>query len=146
MKELEYKGPRCDQAVDIAIFNHDASKILLVRKPHQDKLRFPGGFSDVGSDSLEDDAVRETFEETQLVVENPVYIGSRKINDPRYAETIHRVKTCLFAVYGYSGTAVPSDDLKGGECRWIDTSELKTIEMMTEHSKLRDMLVEKLKL
>jgi len=144
MKELEYKGPRCDQAVDIAIFNFDGSKILLVRKPHQDKFRFPGGFSDVDSETLEDDAVRETLEETQLVVENPIYIGSRKVDDPRYQQTIHRVKTCLFAVYGYSGTAIPSDDLKGGECRWLDVEDFKTFPMMPEHAKLREMLIKKL--
>lgn len=141
MKTLEYTGPRCDQAVDIVIFNFDKTKVLLGRKAHQDKFRFIGGFSSVDSDSLEEDAVREVQEETGLIVKNPVYIGSRKVDDPRYHGTIHAIKTCLFVTVGTIGTAKADDDIY--EVRWFSVDEFRIIELMPEHMKLRDMLVER---
>lgn len=138
MKTLEYTGPRCDQAVDIAIFNSDGSKILLGKRDHQPFFRFIGGFSSDKSNSLEEDAVREVFEETCLEVMEPRYIGSRKVDDPRYAGTIHSVKTCLFVTYGYKGTEQASDDID--EVRWFDISEFRIMTLMPEHAKLREML------
>jgi bifunctional NMN adenylyltransferase/nudix hydrolase len=137
MKELEYKGPKCDQAVDIAIFNDDCTKILLGRKKDQSEFRFIGGFSDVLSDSLEEDAIREVYEETNLIVSNPLYICSRKVEDPRYVGTIHSVKTCLFMTVGVIGEVIAGDDIE--EVRWFDSEEFKTMELRPEHMKLRDL-------
>lgn len=135
----QYNGPRCDQAVDIAIFNSDGSQILLGRKKHQPHFRFIGGFSDVRSNSLEEDAIRETLEEACVVVKNPKYIGSRKVDDPRYANSIHAVKTCLFVTYGFEGEPWPGDDIY--EVKLVSKAEFITIELMPEHCKLRDMLI-----
>jgi len=139
MKALEYTGPRCDQAVDIAIFNSTMTEILLGRKEHQPHFRFIGGFSSVDSDSLEEDAIREVEEETGLVVENPAYVGSRKVDDPRYHGTIHAIKTCLFFTIGYEGTAKANDDIF--EVKWFPVDVFLRMEMMPEHMKLRDMIV-----
>ena len=137
-KPLEYTGPRCDQAVDVAIFNSDGSQILLGKRNHQPFFRFIGGFSSVDSDCLEEDAIREVKEETCLDVMEPKYIGSRKVNDPRYHGSIHAVKTCMFVTYGFKGTAVANDDID--EVLWFDISEFKIMTLMPEHAKLREML------
>jgi len=139
--QLTYTGPRCDQAVDIAIFNSDGSQILLGKRDYQPFFRFIGGFSSVESDSLEEDAVREVEEETQLIVENPKYVGSRKVDDPRYHGSIHRVKTCMFVTYGFKGTPKADDDID--EVRWFDISEFKIMTLMPEHAKLREILFNK---
>jgi len=141
MKTLEYTGPRCDQAVDIVIFNSDKTQVLLGRKKHQPNFRFIGGFSSVDSDSLEEDAVREVLEETHLIVSNPMYVGSRKVDDPRYHGTIHAIKTCLFVTVGTIGTPKADDDIY--EVGWFPVEQFRQMELMPEHTKLRDMLFER---
>lgn len=113
--------PAVVPTVDIAIFKDaSASALLLVRKPGEPLWRFPGGYADPGSPTYEVDATREAREETQLEVSRPEYIGSTVVDDWRYRSSVNKIKTILFAAYKLSGAERPSDDLKGGDMRWVD--------------------------
>lgn len=94
--------------VDIAIFNRDFSQILLGRKQNEKTWRLPGGFTDPGSVSIEDDAVREAMEETHCKVNGISYIGSFKVEDWRYRNEPDGLKTALF--YGWTDDLGMADD------------------------------------
>lgn len=94
--------PTAYQAVDVAVFNEDFTKILLGRKPGQEKFQILGGFSDPElSETLEDDAEREAKEESGLEVTVVDYITSQRINDWRYRNEPDCVRTALFAAICY---------------------------------------------
>lgn len=96
--------PAVFPTVDIII--RKDGKLLLGRKPKQDKFparpghagwRFFGGFADPALDnSYEDAAKREANEESNLVVTKVKYLGSTRIDDPRYRGTEHCIITHLF--------------------------------------------------
>jgi len=116
--------PTAYQTVDVAIFNEDFTKILLGKKPKEDKHRFIGGFSDPRSNSLEDDAKREVMEETGLCeISDPVYIGSTKILDWRYPKDGEDcIKTAFFYCKLLFGRPQASDDIS--EVKWFDFDDL----------------------
>lgn len=94
--------PTAYQAVDVAIFNEDFTKILLGRKPGQTQFQLLGGFSDPElSETLEDDAEREGLEESGMEVTVVQYLGSQRINDWRYRNEPDCVRTVLFAAISY---------------------------------------------
>src|SRR5271157_1567967 len=70
--------------------------VLLAQKPGETLWRFVGGFADVDSESYEDDAKREAYEETGLDINSLQYIGSTRINDWRYREVPDKIKTLVF--------------------------------------------------
>ena len=137
--------PTAFQTVDVAIFNEDNTKILLGKKPKEDKHRFIGGFSDPNSNSLEEDAKREVMEETGLnELSDPVYIGSAKISDWRYSSGDDCIKTAFFSVNLLWGRPQASDDIS--EVKWFDIKELlenyKNL-IVPEHHVLFDILNKK---
>lgn len=125
------------QTVDLLIFSPDKSKILLGKKPGKRKYCFVGGFSDPESNNLEEDAAREGFEETRLIVENVKYIFSRKqAKEPRYIGTKDCVKTFFCTGVATTWDAIPSDDLKGGSCTWFKIQDVSPDMLVGEHQDL----------
>src|ERR1041385_6524306 len=94
--------PTVFPTVDVVI--ERGGKLLLGRKPNQEKFRFVGGFADPALDhSYEDAAIREAKEETSLVVKSVRYLGSTRIDDPRYRGTADSIITHLFFAEEWSG-------------------------------------------
>lgn len=134
------KYPTAYQTVDIAIFN-EKDEVLLVKKPTEDKWRLPGGFSDVNSNSLEEDAIRETKEETGIEISYPTYIGSTKIDDWRYRGEKDKIKTALFVAKYIFGKPQGADDVEAA--KWVPIKVLVPEIVMEEHHILITMLIAK---
>lgn len=145
--------------VDIICLDLEREKILLGKKPHKDTWCFPGGFTDPSSNSDEEDAARELYEECNIEISpnKMKYIGNFKIDDDRYRNTIHGIRTHLFYCVNdsekFPGKA--GDDLE--EIVWIDYSDIlngkKTIYdqfngryIANNHRPLMEKIVEILKL
>lgn len=134
------KYPTAYQTVDIAIFN-EKDEVLLVKKPGEEKWRLPGGFSDVNSNSLEEDAIRETKEETGIEISYPTYIGSTKIDDFRFRGEKDKIKTALFVAKYIFGKPQGADDVEAA--KWVPIKELVPEIVMEEHHILITMLIAK---
>lgn len=135
--------PKCIPTVDIAILSEDEKRILLGRKPEEDKFRFIGGYADV-VDSYEHDARRETIEETELEVADVKYVGSMIIPDWRYKNEADKIKTILFKARYVFGRPKGADDI--AEVRWFDIETLKAnpVEyIMPVHLGLFDLFIKK---
>jgi len=127
------------QTVDIAVFNDDHTKILLGRKPAEDKFRLFGGFVDVTDNSLEDAAVRELFEESsiQQAPEQLIYFGSYRIDDWRYEFEIDKIMTTVFSTtYIESDLQIPeaSDDIS--EIKWFNVEHFNLDNIEPEHQQI----------
>lgn len=133
--------PTCYPTVDIAVFNEDLTKILLCRKEHSDKYQLIGGFADPRSASYEADARREVQEEAGIEITDPIYIGSKIIDDWRYKAEVDCIKTLLFAAKIFSGSPRPTDDII--ETRWIDVDNSTILSFVTEnHRELVQMALD----
>src|ERR1019366_6518209 len=93
--------PTAYHTVDMAITReHEGELQILLVKKHKELnepfWRFSGGFVDPSDINAEFAAFRETKEETGMVVNNPQYISSRKIEDPRYENSIHKIITSFY--------------------------------------------------
>lgn len=115
--------PTAYQCVDIAPLNEDRTKVLLGRKPNEKQFRFLGGFSDPRSESLEQDARRETMEEAGVELAETIYLGSTVVDDWRYRNEPDCIKTALFAGKVLHGSPRPGDDIE--EVRWFDLPFVK---------------------
>jgi bifunctional NMN adenylyltransferase/nudix hydrolase len=139
--------PTSYQTVDVAVFNEDETKILLAKKPNEDKYRFIGGFVDVKDNSLEQAAKREFMEEAGgAEIEIISYVGSFRVDDWRYRSERDKIMTTLFKAKYIFGHLSPSDDIS--ELRWMDTSELKLVgniqkNIIEEHQPLINILLTK---
>lgn len=125
--------PKIYPTVDVIIFDNAKQSILLGKKPTEDLWRFPGGFADINSLSYEDDAVRETLEETNLVVtKTPEYLGSFMINDPRYAGK-DRIRTSLFLITEWDKNhhECAGDDLE--LIKWVRFQDISPTMIMPIH-------------
>lgn len=134
--------PICYQTVDVAILN-EKDEILLVMKPNESLWRFPGGFSDSKSKSLEDDAKREVMEETGVEVDEVQYIGSTLVDDWRYRSEVDKIKTAFFKVKYIFGRPEGKDDV--AFAKWFKLSELTVMDIVPEHIPLLTMLKNNLK-
>lgn len=133
--------PKVFTTVDIAIFNEGRTKILLCRKPDETLLRLVGGFSLPSSDCFEHDASREVLEETTVAISPPVYVGSKKIDDWRYANEVDKIKTILFSATYLYGAPTPRDDV--AELAWRPFDVNLLVEVVKEHVPLMEMLFKK---
>ena len=134
--------PKCYATVDVAIMREYDGKreLLLVRKPHEEKYRFTGGFSSPDSPSYEADVRREVAEEVGIEIDDIRYVTSALIDDWRYRGEVDKIKTLFYtATYTY-GRPSGADDVC--EARWFDATSYKDLEphVMHEHLPLLDKL------
>ena len=134
--------PKCYPTVDIAIFNEDYTKLLMARKPKEDKYRFVGGFADPKSENYEADARREVAEETGIETSEMEYIGSAKIPDWRYRSEVDCIKTLFFRTKYVFGAVRANDDIV--EARWFEWDKLTKNQLVETHHILFDMLAKKM--
>jgi bifunctional NMN adenylyltransferase/nudix hydrolase len=132
--------PTAYTTIDIAVIN-DKQEILLVKKPNEKNWRFIGGFSDVNSNSLEEDARREVSEETGVSIGDPQYVGSTQIADWRYRSSRDKIKTILFVATYISGRPEGADDVEAA--KWFKIADLKKTDLVEEHGVLFDMFKKK---
>jgi bifunctional NMN adenylyltransferase/nudix hydrolase len=144
---VENQWPVVLPTVDIAIFDRPNGKILMGRKPNQTRYRFIGGFADVNSPSFEADAIREVSEETGLVIKNPKYIASVRIDDWRYRGERNKITTTFFIADYEGGEPIGNSDI--ADVKWISVGDLHDDKfakenIVPEHHVLIDALVEHL--
>lgn len=98
-------------------------EVLLIQKPGETTWRFPGGFVDPTDISAEFAATREAHEEVgRIEIGPPRYICSKRIDDPRYRDSPHKIITSFYeAVYQW-GKETPGDDAARAE--WFKIHEL----------------------
>jgi bifunctional NMN adenylyltransferase/nudix hydrolase len=130
---VENQWPSVLPTVDIAILDRIKAQVLLCRKPNQKSLRFVGGFASPNSECYEEDAKRETIEETHLDCDNFQYVGSARIRDWRFEGERNKIKTILFTCDYTTGTPVADDDI--AEVEWVSFDAL-TEEMFIEEHKV----------
>jgi bifunctional NMN adenylyltransferase/nudix hydrolase len=135
--------PKVIPTVDIAILSEDGKKMLLGRKPDEDKYRFIGGYAEVKG-SYENDASRETQEETGLEIGPPEYVGSMIVPDWRYRKEEDKIKTILFKAKYIFGMPKGADDI--AEVWWADIEKLRLAPeqyIMEVHLGLFELFVKK---
>lgn len=147
--------PTSYQCVDVAVLRKMSARdnewnevmrtdILLGRKKHDKLLRFFGGFVDPSDASLEAAVRREVAEEAGgISVDSPRYVGSANVEDWRYAREPDGIKTALFTVTYQWGKPEPTDDLAGGEVKWVPIADLKPTIIVPQHRHLLDLLLTK---
>jgi bifunctional NMN adenylyltransferase/nudix hydrolase len=85
---------------------------MLGRKRGQSGFRFIGGFSDPNSETFEDDARREVLEESHIILSEPEYICSMKIDDWRYSHATDCIKTTFWIGDRIGGSPQADDDIE----------------------------------
>lgn len=133
--------------VDIVVYN-DEGEILLAKKPNEKYWRFVGGFVDRDDVSYEAAAKRELNEETggNLVIGEPKYVLSHKVDDWRYAKEESGIMTTLFMAHRSFGMASASDDIE--TLIWLPINELshyhgiRTL-IMPEHREMMQKFIDK---
>jgi len=136
---VENQWPSALPTVDIAIIDRNGRRLLLGRKPGESQRRFPGGFAKETSLCYEDDAKRETAEETSLEVDNITYLASFNINDWRYRNERNKIKTLFFVADYIYGSPVAGDDL--AEIMWVSFDDLRKVDIRPGHRPLIDCLI-----
>jgi bifunctional NMN adenylyltransferase/nudix hydrolase len=133
--------PTVYPTVDIAVFRDNFKEVLLARKENETKLRFPGGFTDPMDDSFEMAVMRELSEECgDIEVENLVYVGSSRIDDWRYRDSLDTIITHLYVCSHVSGTPEATDDIE--DVKWVKIDSLRKDLFVPEHRDLWDLLTE----
>lgn len=137
---VENQFPSFYPTCDVAIIDETKQRILLGKKPGEKEYRFPGGFADPLVDkNMETTVRREVSEECPgIEVSDPVYIGSRMIDDWRYRSEQNKIMTFFYAVTVVYGSPKAGDDL--AEVRWFNLDDLDKIELVENHKILREML------
>jgi bifunctional NMN adenylyltransferase/nudix hydrolase len=132
--------------VDIALFRHNKTEILLGRKTIDNKWRLLGGFSDPTDESYEDAAKRELTEECGAVETTELlYEKSFRVNDWRYKSEEDKIITCLFSTDYVGGNPKGSDDI--AEVKWFALTEVEKLlerkETAEEHYPQLTLLISK---
>lgn len=136
------------QTVDVAVFNEDESKVLLAKKPGEEKYRFIGGFVNPTDLTLENAAIREFMEEAGgAEISITSYIGSFRINDWRYRSEKDKIMTVLYKAKYLFGHLSPSDDIL--ELRFFEIKDLMEIGaiqnlIIEEHQSMMSILLSKM--
>jgi bifunctional NMN adenylyltransferase/nudix hydrolase len=115
---------RVQSTVDVAIYDFDRNRLLLVRKNGESQFRFPGGYSQPETESFEMDAKREVMEEAGVEVGDLKYIGSYRIDDWRYRNEVDKIKTMFFIGTYVYGSPTVKDTQEIAEARWFTLEEL----------------------
>lgn len=115
--------PMVYSTIDILI--RDGDKILLGRKPEEDKWRFIGGFVDPTDASDIAACKREGREETGLELDDFKFIESRRIEDWRYRGVKEKaIMTRFYECKKIFGTPTPGDDIE--ELKWFKLDYFRT--------------------
>ena len=139
--------PTSFSTVDIAVVSKDTLRVLLGRKPGKDYWVFPGGFTDPSSNSDEDDAVRELREETGIDINKSSlkYIGNYNIDDLRYENTPHKIRTHFYMILRNDSEFVKDgDDLEEVGWFYIEDIISNMSVVSPRHQKLFQELCKKL--
>ena len=120
--------------VDVAIIDRNKNELLLGRKQNERLYRFIGGFSSPESESYENDAKREAYEETGLEVDNIKYLFSLKVNDWRYKKETNKIKTLFFVADYIFGSPKANDDII--EVKFFKINELNESYFVDTHKPL----------
>jgi bifunctional NMN adenylyltransferase/nudix hydrolase len=132
--------------VDIALFRHNKTEILLGKKAIDHKWRLLGGFSDPTDESYEDAAKRELTEECGAVETTELlYEKSFRVNDWRYKSEEDKIITCLFSTDYVAGNPKGSDDI--AEVKWFPLTAVEKLleqkEAAEEHDPQLTLLISK---
>jgi 8-oxo-dGTP diphosphatase len=127
---MNFKKPSV--TADIIVI--DKEKIVLVKRknePYKDYWALPGGFLDVGKETVKQTAQRELREETGLIgrLEDLFLVGesSNPSRDPRgHIVSLH------YSVRKYSGELKASDD--AADARWFPCRDLPNLAF--DHGKI----------
>lgn len=138
--------PTVYSTVDVAILRRIEGKqeVLLCRKS-PDKghgWMFIGGFADPACESDNEDARREAKEETGLDVNITHYLGSTMIDDWRYRNEKHKIRTRFFICEPTNGKEpVAMDDI--AEVKWFDVNQFRmNMDIIAkDHQKLMTQLL-----
>lgn len=134
-----YEYPRPALTADIAVFNLDATEILLIRRgndPYKGCWAFPGGFFDMNDRDIEQTAARELEEETSLtgIPLSMVCVASRDGRDPR-----GRTVSVVFTAYVDPATVHPRGGDDAQEARWFPVSNLPALAF--DHSEVLNKIL-----
>jgi bifunctional NMN adenylyltransferase/nudix hydrolase len=138
----QYTGPAT--TIDVAILNNDETKVLLGRKPTEDKFRFIGGFAKSG-ESFEQTVHREAFEETGLTLMDLRYIKSIPVADWRYKNEKKKITTLFFKANILNGRPEPGDKTDICELIWMDINDNLPYDIMKVHFPLAQTLLSSFK-
>lgn len=138
--------PNAVPTVDIAVIQLNADQsysLLLGKKEQEPKWRFVGGFVDADDSSYETAAIRELFEETNIVAtpKQISYAGSIKIDDPRYRNHKDKIITHLYILEIASSTndIQPKDDIKA--LQWFPLSRFSKEDIMEVHHPIVELFL-----
>lgn len=103
----------------------------------------PGGFMNVGKETIEQTAIRELFEETNVKVEeqdlNLFHVSSNPNTDPR----AHVVNVCFYVVVDHTPETIPGDDLI--ETCWFNLESIMASNIAFDHFDVAKKALEILK-
>ena len=117
--------PIAFHTVDVIAINND--KILLGRKPNQEKWQFVGGFVEP-THTAEHTAAKEFHEEAGILIKDEsrfTYLTSLFIDDARYKSSCHKITSSIFIIRLDGQEAqdvVAGDDLE--EVKWFTLTEV----------------------
>lgn len=117
--------PIAFHTVDVIAVNND--KVLLGRKPNQEKWQFIGGFVEP-THTAEHTAVKEFHEEAGALIKDEsrfVYLTSLFIDDARYKTSCHKITSSVFFIDLEDNEAeslVAGDDIE--ELKWFSLDEV----------------------
>ena len=108
---------------ELAVFTNmcmitDGDKVLVQdrKDPSWPGITFPGGHVEK-HESFVDSVIREVYEETGLIIENPVLCGAKQFQDKQDA----RYVVFFYRASRFSGQLKSSDE---GEVFWINRADL----------------------
>jgi ADP-ribose pyrophosphatase YjhB (NUDIX family) len=117
--------PIAFHTVDVIAINND--RILLGRKPQQEKWQFVGGFVEP-THTAEHTAAKEFHEEAGVLIKNEsrfAYLTSLFIDDARYKNSCHKITSSIFVIEledEEAESVVAGDDLE--EVKWFKLGEV----------------------
>ena len=127
LKNMPQRFPTAFHTVDVIATTNYPNElgIILGKKHNSDKWVIFGGFLDPTDDNAQSGGARELNEEGNLKAkpEDLQYLGSFKIDDPRFRNSPDKIITSLYTVNIGSQLPIPGDDIK--DCLTIPLSELK---------------------
>jgi bifunctional NMN adenylyltransferase/nudix hydrolase len=125
--------PTSFQAVDVVVIRRKDNTMLLGQKwtdknrtAAKQEIRFIGGFVDPADDCLETAARRELGEEggRNLEVSRPKYVGSFRVDDPRYRNSVDKIMSAVYVTEYLWGFEEAGDDIAAVD--WYDIEWVKT--------------------